>query len=81
MQPIYNDSKSKVGAGNVHGRVTFTGETVFVLADMFCCCHHLGASSEEEGGVVGLVQQRVQGMEDGDGKLSSFDLNWKNVLS
>ena len=40
-----------------------------------------GASSEEEGGVVGLVQQRVQGMEDGDGKLSSFDLNWKNVLS
>ena len=55
--------------------MTFTGETVFVLADMFCCCYHLGASSEEEGGVVGLVQQRVQGMEDGDGKLSSFDLN------
>ena len=52
----YNDSKDKV-----HGRVTFTGETVFDLADMFCCCHHLGASSEEEDGVVGLVQRRVQG--------------------
>ena len=61
--------------------MTFTGETVFVLADMFCCCHHLGASSEEEGGVVGLVQQRVQGIEDEDGKLSAFDLNWENVLS
>ena len=61
--------------------MTFTGETVFDLADMFCCCHHLGASSEEEGGVVGLVHQRVQGIEDGDGKLSSFRLNWKNVLS
>ena len=57
--------------------VTFTGETVFDLADMFCCCHHLGASSEEEGGGVGLVQQGVQGIEDGDGKLSSFELNWK----
>ena len=68
-------------ACNVHGRVTFTGETVFDLADMFCCCHHLGASSEEEGGVVGLVQQRVQGIEDEDGKLSTFDLNWENVLS
>ena len=57
--------------------MTFTGETVFDLADMFCCCHHLGASSEEEGGGVGLVQQGVQGIEDGDGKLSSFELNGK----
>ena len=34
-----------------------------------------GASSEEEGGVVDFVQGRVQDIGDGDGKLSSFELN------
>ena len=54
---------------------TVTGETVSNFADKFCCCHYLGASSEEKGGVVDLVQGRVQDIEDGDDKLSSFELN------
>ena len=54
---------------------TVTGETVSNFADKFCCCHYLGASSEEEGGVVDFVQGRVQDIEDGDDKLSSFELN------
>ena len=40
------------------------------------------ASAEEEGGVVGIIQGGVLGLEvrDGFGKLSYFDLYWGSLL-